>query len=45
MPEGEIIIDPPEIYKELKSVADSAAGSVAADSATTNIKAEVAKNT
>ena len=44
MPQGEIVIDPPEIFKETQSVAQSAAQSVAADSATTNIKAEVAKN-
>ena len=41
MPAGEIIIDPPEIYQDNQSVAQSIA---VADSATTNVKAKVAKN-
>ena len=39
MPTGEIIIDPPEIYQDNQSVAQSVA---IADSATTNVKAQVA---
>ena len=41
MPAGEIIIDPPEIYQDSQSVAQSVA---VADSATTNVKAQVAPN-
>ena len=40
MPSGEIIIDPPEIYQDNQSVAQSIA---VADSATTNVKAKVAR--
>ena len=43
MPAGEIVVDPPEIFQDNQSVAQSVAGSVA-DSATTNVKAAVARD-